>query len=233
MPSKKEIYEHFKEKLEQIVNLNDDTRETARDFFKHASSINGKHFINEAYGTGELGDLECDLFSGATKFVMVDYDYRYVLKIGYLCEEAFRRERYNCANYCFLESYLYHRAAEYEGLQNILAETFFVGMYKGQALFAAKRFDVDSDRLNSEFSGVYQSNYEDVKEEDIPPFSDCYEEGAEMMISYIANDRVAASFNLFVATYDLGDFHDENWGYDGDELRCIDYTGFIGYILYK
>lgn len=220
----KEIYRHFKNLIKQY--LDKDKSGAAKKFFSNPMRENSYPFECEC---GTLLD-GVKIASGATKICFIEEGYPYVLKIGFVCDKGFCGKYYTggevslpfeITNYCFLEAYLYERAAEYD-IQDILAETRYLGTFMSVALFCAEKFEVDPSRINSDMceanEDYCEGDFSDAPSEYLDDLLDCYGYADKINL-----------FQTWAQDYDIGDFHDENWGYDecGD-FKCIDFSGFVG-----
>ena len=224
----KEIYRHFKNLIKRY--LDEDDSGSAKKFFSNPMSENGSQFANEcAYLIKGV-----EIARGATKICFIEEGYPYVLKIGFVCDKGFCGKYYvgeevslpfEITNYCFLEAYLYERAAEYD-VQDILAETRYLGTFMRVALFCAEKFEICPSRLNGD---LCEAN-EDYCDGD---FSDNPEDYLGDLLDYYGYADKINLFQTWAQDYDIGDFHDENWGYDecGD-FKCIDFSGYVGGVSY-
>ena len=217
----KAVYRHFKELIKQFID--EDESGSAKAFFTNPIQHNGSAFMNNC---DDLFD-NIRIYHGASKICIVEDDYPYVLKIGFVCDEGFAGKYYtneveiplHIDNYCFLEAYLYERAKDY-GVQDILAETVYLGTYLKVAMFCAVKFEVNPAQIDDDVYSC-RSDYDG-------DFSEDSEENIDCLLSMYGYADKTNSFWSFAQDYDLGDFHDENWGYDGDDLKCIDFSGYVG-----
>lgn len=217
----KEIYRHFKSLIKQY--LEEDESGAARKFFSNPMRENGETFMYECKTL--LDGVK--IVSGATKICFIEEDYPYVLKIGFVCDEGFVGKYYtneievplHIDNYCFLEAYLYERAKGY-GVQDILAETVYLGTYLKVAMFCAAKFEVDPTQIDDDVYSC-RSDYDG-------DFSEDSEENINCLLNMYGYADKVSSFWLFAQDYDLGDFHNENWGYGSNDLKCIDFSGYVG-----
>ncbi len=158
--------------------------------------------------------LEC----GATKAVIIDEDYDYVLKIPFPKESGL--------NYCQIELENYVSAKQ-DNLEAYFAETFYLGEYEGAQCYASKKADCDNieERVSDEIRG----SYSDMSDEEFGSYIDnsWTEEIVAEAMENCAGDDWGRLYD-FLYDNDINDLHYGNVGYIDGSLVYIDFSGYRG-----
>ena len=156
------------------------------------------------------------LESGATKAVIIDEDYDYVLKIPFLMESG--------QNYCQIELENYVNAKQ-DNLEAYFAETFYLGEYEGAQCYASKKADCDD--IEGRVSDEIRESYPDMSDEDFNSYiGDCWgEEIVEEAMKNCAGDNWGRLYD-FLYDNGINDLHYGNIGYIDGSLVYIDFSGY-------
>lgn len=142
----------------------------------------------------------------------------WVIKVGYT-----KRIRYNYAQ----REYEFYLKAVEAGLEHYFPKTIYLGEYGGQPYFAQELADCDESYVSSAWYERLRDQYE--------------EDGEEYNEDYLWDeiDNMDDDQRLFLAFGDaelcefcnenhIGDFHEGNFGYIGDCLVIVDFSGWAG-----
>lgn len=158
------------------------------------------------------------LDSGATKAVIIDEDYDYVLKIPFFMESGW--------NYCQIELENYVSAKQ-DNLETYFAEIFYLGEYEGAQCYASKKADCDD--IEGRVSDEIRESYPDMSDEEFSSYIDnswTEEVVAEAMENYVGDDW--DKLCDFLHENDINDLHYGNVGYINGSLVYIDFSGYRG-----
>lgn len=156
--------------------------------------------------------LEC----GATKAVIIDKDYDYVLKIPFPMESG--------QNYCQIELENYVNAKQ-DNLEAYFAETFYLGEYEGAQCYASKKADCND--IEGRVSDKIRESYPDMSDEDFDSYiGDRWgEENVEEAMMNCAGDNWDRLYD-FLYDNNINDLHYGNIGYIDGSLVYIDFSGY-------
>lgn len=205
------IANHFFTLLEQL-------EEGCAEFSEFFQKPDGSKWKELVWGNaGSWMDsivLEC----GATKAVIIDEDYDYVLKIPFLMESGW--------DYCQieLENYI---SAKQDNLEAYFAETFYLGEYEGVQCYASKKADCDD--IEGRVSDEIRESYPDMSDEEFSSYIDnswTEEVVAEAMENYAGDDW--GRLYDFLNDNNINDLHYGNVGYINGSLVYIDFSGYRG-----
>lgn len=153
--------------------------------------------------------------SGATRYVLYNYDEDWVIKIN-------RGNR--SIDYSYRE-YRNYRAAVEWGLDEYFAEVQFLGqLSNGVDAYLQRRYDVDPEAASNSFYN-YLSESCELSEDEID------EEYDDMSVENSLNAMFGYNKKLldFIWEFDINDLHEENYGYDENVCPIlIDFAGFCG-----
>ena len=159
--------------------------------------------------------------SGATKACISHPDLcGWVIKVGYTehVSKDYATVEYN--NYC---------AAIEEGLAQYFPETVYIGEFDGCAFYAQEAAECDEDLVTSKWYYKLRDQYiedgnENPNDEEIWDEIDCYDDDEKVFLSF-GNNQLCN----FIWSRDINDLHEGNFGYIGDRMVIIDFSGFRGY----
>lgn len=188
-------------------------------------------WLNEMNGEMcDIYDCECTFYCGATKGVIINANFNFVIKIPF--------KTYHHTNYCAIE-YRNYCVAEKEQLDKMFAWTDYVGRWNGLTIYAQEWVDCDEDEVSDEaYGSAYQNwkensgEYEDCENEDEAQeyFSDMWygTDGYDKISDKIWSDwkSLAHQFEQFIYSNNCNDLHTGNWGFRNDKIVCVDYSGF-------
>lgn len=170
--------------------------------------------------------------SGATKVVLSYTDLPYVIKFCFSGK----------TDYCKAEYENYVAAKEIPEITDCFAWCDYLFDYRGFSIYVMEKIDCSEYLIEDRaYSASLESacQHEGICEdsEDYKRFCDefsssYYEWDAdEQMIDLLEKEwgsEIAHTFNDFCWENGINDRHSGNWGYRGDHLVIIDYSGFYG-----
>ena len=171
---------------------------------------------SEEWESGETYEL----LAGASRFVVVFYDFDYVVKFDY--SNWADSENYN--NKEMRISYY----AECEGISDFFAETWYGGEFRGMPFTLMKKADTNCTKICSDASSNYyvseQKNYDEQ--------SGCFDlEEIEFMVNLFRNyysEEKVIDFLDFCIDNGISDIYENNVGYINGLPVLIDYAGYWG-----
>lgn len=155
-----------------------------------------------------------DIYEGACKGVIAFKDADYVIKFDYYGEES----------YCKLEADNYADAVA-AGLARYFAETHFVCEIDGVTFVIQEKCDCDGSMVYDSLGRYVRSTYErecsEYTEDTIWDEVECLcEEGRAYEMF---EDAPLANF---ICNHYINDLHQGNFGFIGDRLVMVDFSGF-------
>ena len=164
-----------------------------------------------AFGFGAAG--------GASKVCIWHKDLDdWVIKVGYT-------EKVAC-DYATLEYENYLRAVE-EGFGAYFPTTIYLGEFGGRDFYLQEYADCDENKVSSDwFERVKDQHDEDGEEYDPDHLwdeLDCLDDDEKAFLSFRDN-----AFCTFLWDNGIGDLHEANFGYIGDRMVIVDFSGWRG-----
>ena len=175
-------------------------------------------------------DLDFFFANGMTKIVLWEDELPYVIKIPFLNE-------YHRTDYCKKEVENYKAARrDFPEILDCFAWCDFLFDFCGFPIYIMEKIDCDevtlSDRAYSAAYEKFVSYDEGCEEEEVAEkFSNEYynwsgDEQTESLIYEEWSFEKVQAFLEFCAIREINDRHVGNWGYRGDQLVIVDYSGF-------
>lgn len=140
----------------------------------------------------------------------------WVIKVGYT-------EKVSC-DYATVEYNIYCKA-EIAGLDYYFPETVYLGEFGGRAFYVQAYADCDSGMVSSDWCDRLSAQYdEDGEEYDIDSLYDVIDEmdDDEKICLCFGNAKLAD----FLMENNVSDFHEGNFGYLGDHMVIVDFSGW-------
>lgn len=166
-----------------------------------------------------LGLMGFGAAGGASKACIWHEDLEYwVIKVGYT-------EKVNC-DYAKLEYQNYCLAQE-AGLAYYFPTTVFLGEFGGRPYYLQEVADCCEDRVTSEWYERLCDEYEECGEEynDDDIWNVVYDLADEEKVSLCFHDEELLDF---LSENRIGDLHEGNFGYIGDRMVIVDFSGWRG-----
>jgi hypothetical protein len=167
----------------------------------------------------ELCDEGFNLSTGMTKACITHDDlFDWVIKVGFTrgVKIDYAKKEYEC--YCL---------AEEAGLGYYFPTTVYLGEFGGRPFYLQQAAECSEDQVSSDWYERLRDRYEENGELydvdglwDIIYDMDDYEKA---MLTF-GNEELAN----FLHEHKIGDLHEGNFGYIGDHMVIVDFSGFIG-----
>lgn len=179
------------------------------------------NFIDWAYANNRKLDF---FFSfGASKMVLWEDEMPYVLKIPFLNDVD--------RDYCKIEIDNYKKAEKIPEIAECFAWCDYLFELFGFPIYIMEKANCDEGEISEQaYSSAYEATceYESVDEE---KFSEdfYYWSDIEQMENLLCDEwtwRVFDKFLHFCEKNNINDRHTGNWGYIGDRLVIVDYSGY-------
>jgi len=177
--------------------------------------------------------FEYDWRDGASKFVIIPDNTRYVIKIPYTgpargnCEEYFEyandTDQYYW-DYCFTEMMMYREAKRY-GVQDAFAKETLVGILNGQTIYMQEKVEVYGESGSSASERDMQKTSEYCDEHCCRKFNEDTIAWQADALSYYGEKKFNKIMN-FLEDMGIGDLHEDNLGYIGIQPVILDYSNF-------
>lgn len=181
---------------------------------------------------GVSKSLPLKITNGASKGVIIDYSLPYVLKIpfNYYNDEA--------CDYCNLELENYIAATQVKEISDCFAWTDFLFMYHGYPIYIMEKVECNSSKVESK--AFYSSYHSYCKKSGIVPseksrvhFETIFHRyGNEARMDALLMEQLGRKstkiFWDFCDDNNINDLHEENWGFRGNKLVLVDYSGYHG-----
>lgn len=219
--SKKFLVDYYTKFLNKIItnSLEDDEDKCAYSFIEFLQTRNPNSFCEWQYSASISRSEFCNCASGLTKGVIWDNVLPYVLKTPFGDEFE--------VDHCRAEARNYKRALE-EGLESCFAwcEKLMDFEYKGNLVpiyimsYAECGDEMITDSVYSYLSEI------GATEEEISSInlSDSYI--VEEFLEHLWGEEYFSRFISFCFDNKIDDLHSGNVGYIGNEVVCVDYSGF-------
>lgn len=179
----------------------------------------GEHCTEVWFQKSELEREGFWAASGATKVCFGHVDFpNWVIKVGYTEKVKF--------DYARKENEIYTKAVA-AGLEYYFPETKLLGIYGGRPFFIQQCAECVEHAISSEWYERLRSRYEEDEEEYDP--NELWDE-----IDYLDDwERAMLLFGNedlcnFLSDNGVNDLHEGNFGYVGDHIVIVDFSGFAG-----
>jgi hypothetical protein len=171
------------------------------------------------YDNNDLYQMGFRFSAGMTKVCITHRDLEnWVIKVGFnrcLVQDYAKRE------------YEVYRLAEQAGLEYYFPETIYLGDFFGVPFYAQKMAECQEDAISADWYERLAERYDCYGEE--------YTDSDIWDVIYDMDDREKAMlcFNDedladFLMENRIGDLHEGNFGYIGDRLVIVDFSGYRG-----
>ena len=165
-------------------------------------------FFGDFDPSAEEEDMDCyRYFSGANRYIPIDYD----------------------DNYCEVEAYLTKRAEE-EGVVDMFAKTYFLGWINTIPVYVSERvektvYNADNNYKRIKSAAETQSLYDFYNTE--LDTAGLYDESTFRYFVDQYGVKKAEKLINFIMKYNIDDLSDSNIGFDKNgKIKIIDYSGF-------
>ena len=176
--------------------------------------------------------LPFEITNGASKGVIIDHSLPYVLKI------PFNYYNDRARDYCELELENYLAATYIKEISDCFAWTDFLFTYRGYPIYIMEKVECDGGKVenkafNSSFNLYCKKHSLLASDKTKATFQSVfyrYDNEARMdalLIEQIGKKN-SKIFWEFCDNNDINDLHDDNWGFRGDKLVLVDYSGYHG-----
>lgn len=179
----------------------------------------GEGRVYDWFYNNDLFDEGFDLFSGMTKACITHDDlFDWVIKVGFTrgVKIDYAQKEYDC--YCL---------AKEAGLGYYFPTTIYLGEFGGRPFYLQQAAECSEDQVSSDWYESLRDRYEENGELydvdqlwDIIYDMDDYEKA---MLTF-GNEELAN----FLYENKIGDLHEGNFGYIGDHMVIVDFSGYIG-----
>ena len=164
-----------------------------------------------------LRELGFCVSGGVTKVCIIHEDLDWVIKVGYVnCSKDYASLEYQ--NYCL---------AEEEGLDWYFPTTIYLGEFGGLAFYLQEMADCDEFQVASDWYERLRDSYEEDEEEynEEELWDEIYdmEDDAKAYLTF--RNRTLCDF---LYNRRINDLHEGNFGYIGDRMVIIDFSGYAG-----
>jgi hypothetical protein len=179
----------------------------------------GDHGTENWFINNELGAMGFWAESGATKACIGHYDLvGWVIKVGYKDKVACDYAALEYANYCL---------AEEAGLEFYFPKMVYLGEFSGVPFYLQQMAECYEDQVTSDWYERLRDSYEESEEEYND--NDLWNE----IDSMDDDDRVYLTFHdyelvEFLRKHHINDLHEGNFGYIGDRMVIVDFSGWRG-----
>lgn len=172
------------------------------------------------WGNSSYENLENISYSyGASKFVIVDEDSDWVLKIPF-CDKAY--------DYCALEAENYKKAVE-AGVEEGFAACYFLMEYEGAPCYIMEKVSCDEETIEGDFYEIGSNRLSsEMDEEEIYSYLGSMDgvEIVDQLLDFYYEEGFLKKVNIFLSQNKINDLHIGNVGYRGTNLVFVDYSGF-------
>lgn len=177
--------------------------------------LNVGRAFNDWFYDSDLPEEGFQYFSGLTKVCVIHEELEglgYVLKFGYGRGEK---------DYASIEYDIYCLAKQ-EGFAEYFPETFFLGDFENVSFYVQELTDCNEEAITSEwFESIRNEQHEECDEEDAWDAVDNLSDEEAIMITFHDYD-----FYEFLLRNHVNDFHEGNFGYIGDRIVIVDFSGY-------
>lgn len=179
----------------------------------------GEGRVYDWFSINDLFDEGFDLFIGMTKACIAHDDlFDWVIKVGFTrgVKIDYAKKEYEC--YCL---------AEEAGLEYYFPTTIYLGEFGGRPFYLQQAAECSEDQVSSDWYESLRDRYEENGE--------LYDVDELWNIIYDMDDYEKAMLTFgdeelasFLQEHRIGDLHEGNFGYIGDHMVIVDFSGFIG-----
>ena len=179
----------------------------------------GEYSAHDWFCDNKMGAIGFHVRGGATKLCIEHEDLcDWVIKVGY--------SRGVKLDYAALEYENYCHACD-EGFERYFPETVYLGEFGGRAFYLQEYADCNETHVSSEWYNRIRDSYEEdgeeYSEDQIWDDLDCMDDDQKAFLSF----RDSALCN-FLYNHNITDLHEGNFGYIGDHMVIVDFSGYQG-----
>ena len=179
----------------------------------------GEHGTENWFINNNLGTMGFWVSGGATKACISHTDLTdWVIKVGY-------KEQVAC-NYATLE-YNNYRLAEEAGLAVYFPVMIYLGEFAGVPFYLQQMAECYEDQITSDWYERLRDSYEESEEEyndnDLWNEIDNMDDDDRVYLTFRDNELVE-----FLRKHHINDLHEGNFGYIGDRMVIVDFSGWRG-----
>lgn len=175
-----------------------------------------------------------DYASGETRGVIIT-DFGYVFKVDNHISDI---------DYCASEAYVYSKALD-EEIDQYFAEVYPIYTITvndiNTTFYVTHFYDIDYDKMESNSYNFHLARYCADNDIDFNSLSPCDQDdirdsidvldasGNDGMLEYVASLIPFEDYTKlldFISKMHINDLHAGNWGWDGENIICIDYAGY-------
>lgn len=177
----------------------------------------GEHSAKDWFDACGLYGMGFSASGGVTKLCIFHDDLDdWIIKVGYT-------ENLRC-DYAQLEYENYLAAVE-AGFGYYFPKTVFIGEFGGRPFFVQELCDCDESQVSSDWYNRLRDQYEEDEEEYDPDLlwgevSDLEDE-ERVMLSFCDQALL-----VFLRDHHINDLHEGNFGYIGDRMVIVDFSGY-------
>ena len=179
----------------------------------------GEHSAENWFRDNNLYDADFWVSSGVTKVCIGHSDLcGWVIKVGYTENVSKDYATYEYEVYC---------AAEEAGLARYFPKTLYLGKFYGRPFYIQQEAQCDKDQITSDWYERLRDQYDEDGEE--------YDDDAIWydIDNMQTEDKAMLCFGDdelcdFLNEHEVGDLHEGNFGYIGDCLVIVDFSGYQG-----
>lgn len=175
--------------------------------------------LGDWFRENELYNEGFDLSTGVTKACIAHDDLSgWVIKVGFTrgVKIDYAQKEYDC--YCL---------AEEGGLGYYFPVTIYLGEFGGRPFYLQQAAECSEDQVSSDWYENLRDRYEENGE--------LYDAGELWDIIYDMDDYEKAMLTFgdeelanFLQEHKIGDLHEGNFGYIGDHMVIVDFSGYMG-----
>lgn len=175
--------------------------------------------LGDWFRENELYNEGFDLSTGVTKACIAHDDLSgWVIKVGFTrgVKIDYAQKEYDC--YCL---------AEEAGLRYYFPVTIYLGEFGGRPFYLQQAAECSEDQVSSDWYENLRDRYEENGE--------LYDAGELWDIIYDMDDYEKAMLTFgdeelanFLQEHKIGDLHEGNFGYIGDHMVIVDFSGYVG-----
>ena len=179
----------------------------------------GEHGTENWFANNDLGVRGFWAAGGATKACIGHHDLMdWVIKVGYKEQVACDYAALEYANYCL---------AEEAGLAFYFPKMIYLGEFSGVPFYLQQMAECYEDQVTSDWYERLRDSYEESEEEyndnDLWNEIDNMDDDDRVYLTFHDNELVE-----FLRKHHINDLHEGNFGYIGDRMVIVDFSGWRG-----
>lgn len=177
----------------------------------------GKNDTEEWFGNNNLFSCGFWTAGGLSKVCIRHSDLpNWVIKVGYI-------EEVSC-DYATIEYNVYCNAVK-SNLERYFPKTFFLGNFGGRAFYVQELAECDENEVFSSWynrlEDIYTRDETEYSPDDLCTEIDCLSDLERIELMF--DDPALCQF---LRENDVGDFHEGNFGFIGDRIVIVDFSGW-------